>query len=434
MEAIKEKCESISELLYEENIADLLKLIDNDEQESLTTLHLTANENVISKTAQSLLSSTLSCRYHLGTPDDYQLNKIVKKDNLIFKGLPGVYALEKVAKNISHSILEAIDSDFRPLSGVHGLICTIATATKLNDLIYSICPEDGGHFATRNIIEKFGRRSKLMKFDRSKLNIDLDHLKKLVKLHPPQAMIFDHGATIFEFPLKEIRSIVGNETLIIFDASHPLGLIYGNVFPNPLKDGCDILQGNTHKTFPGPQKGLIFFKEKQLSEKVIDGIGRGMVSSQHTHHSISLYITLLEMAIYGNKYAKQIISNALSLAKYLKEMGFEVLTSDNLYTVTNIIFIEAKDMSEANEICNKLHQCNISTNARPIFGKALIRLGVQEITRRGMKESEMYHIASLIKFAIKDNLSSNIISSKVKNFLDNFSKIHYSFDSMLINS
>jgi len=43
--------------------------------------------------------------------------------------------------------------------------------------------------------------------------------------------------------------------VLMFDMAHVLGL-YG-AFQEPFKDGVDVVTGSTHKTFFGPQRGVI---------------------------------------------------------------------------------------------------------------------------------------------------------------------------------
>ncbi|WP_395971438.1 hypothetical protein WH390_14620 (plasmid) [Candidatus Arsenophonus nilaparvatae] len=50
-----------------------------------------------------------------------------------------------------------------------------------------------------------------------------------------------------------------SDTVITYDISHTLGLIVGKQLINPITQGVDIIHGSTHKTFPGPQKGIIGF-------------------------------------------------------------------------------------------------------------------------------------------------------------------------------
>ena len=60
-----------------------------------------------------------------------------------------------------------------------------------------------------------------------------------------------------------------------------------------------------------------------------------------------------------------------------------------------------------------------------------IRLGSSEVTRLGMKESDMQQIASLIKNVVIDNKDAKEIASQVLEFRKNFQKTQYCFDNKL---
>ena len=60
-----------------------------------------------------------------------------------------------------------------------------------------------------------------------------------------------------------------------------------------------------------------------------------------------------------------------------------------------------------------------------------VRLGTSEITRLGMKESEMKEIASLMKQVIVDKKDAGEIASHVKEFKTDFKKTQYCFDNKL---
>ena len=56
-----------------------------------------------------------------------------------------------------------------------------------------------------------------------------------------------------------------------------------------------------------------------------------------------------------------------------------------------------------------------------------IRLGVQEMTRFGMKEAEMELIASLFKKCLMDG---SYVGNEVREFRSSFQRVHYSFDDL----
>ena len=58
-----------------------------------------------------------------------------------------------------------------------------------------------------------------------------------------------------------------------------------------------------------------------------------------------------------------------------------------------------------------------------------IRMGTQECTRLGMKESEMVEIAELIKRVVVDGEDPGRVRRDVIEFRKNFQKVHYCFPS-----
>ena len=60
-----------------------------------------------------------------------------------------------------------------------------------------------------------------------------------------------------------------------------------------------------------------------------------------------------------------------------------------------------------------------------------IRLGVQELTRIGMKESEMIEIASLMRRLLIEEEPVIKVKSDVKALKNDFQNVHYSFDGGL---
>jgi len=56
-----------------------------------------------------------------------------------------------------------------------------------------------------------------------------------------------------------------------------------------------------------------------------------------------------------------------------------------------------------------------------------IRIGVQEMTRVGMKEAEMRQIALFLKQCLQDG---NYVGEEVMEFRKGYQKVHYSFDNI----
>lgn len=410
-------------------IANLMDGIEELEKEDREILHLTAYDNAISFGAQKLLGSVLSQRYQLGTLNARQMSDPVAMGEFLLKGLDGVDQFERAAQEAACEMFSASTCDFRPLSGMHTMLTSLVALTRSQDVVYSIECESGGHFATHKILTVLDRRPAYIPMDNQRFKIDLQAFAKKVQLLPPRAIYFDVGCALFPLPLHEIRHIVGPDVLMIYDASHTFGLIAGGVFQSPLEEGADLIQGNTHKTFPGPQKGMLCFKELELAQQVQDALTAGLVSSPHLHHCLALYLTLIEMKQFGKEYAEQMVKNAKALAHALMEVGVEVLAADRGFTQSNVLLIKGGSVGGHVAACRKLYECQIATNSRHGFDQEVLRLGVQEVTRKGMKEEQMREIALLFKKALKDKVSSSLLREEVKEFTKHYQQVHYSFDN-----
>jgi glycine hydroxymethyltransferase len=407
--------ESISQIIAAEN------------RKANTLLHLTANENRMSAFVQDVLKSPLSFRYSLGTLNDFSDRRIINKPNIILRGMGSLYCLEREASNILNRRLGGVYTDFRPLSGVHAMICTISSLSIAGDVIVSLNPSAGGHFATANIVNSMGRKSVLLGYDETSLAFDPGELREIARQHKVKVMFIDDSLALYPPNIMLMREILGKETVIVYDASHTLGLILGGHFMDPIREGCNIVQGNTHKTFPGPQKALIHFDDESLAAAVCHEVGSKFVSSQHTHHSLAVHLTLMEIDVYGDSYAVQIVANSTSLANALTKKGFSLLSNGKEFAKCHQIFIEIPTHKTAFSLFEALLDCGISVNVKTVFGKEFIRIGTQEATRLGMEEAEMLLIAEIFDLVLnRGNLQEAVhLTDKL---VGTFKKIRYSFD------
>jgi glycine hydroxymethyltransferase len=152
-------------------------------------------------------------------------------------------------------------------------------------------------------------------------------------------------------------------------------------------------------------------------------------------------ITFTEALEFGKDYAKQVIKNAKVLAEALSESGFKVLGEKRGFTKSHQIAVNVLDYSDGGKVEADLEKANIIVNrqlipgdikaGRNYFHPGGIRLGVAEITRLGMKGSEMKEIASFIKKIIIDKKDPKKMVSNVKKFRKDYQKVHYCFDNKL---
>jgi len=400
-----------------------IKKVENLERVEDAILHLSANENILSRTAKRMVASPLSERYFFGGGKD----RILHIGNAAFFGLTEVAEIEAYAKKLLEKRMRGQEANFNCLSGLQAMMCVLLSSTRPGEAIMTIREKDGGHFATCGIIKAIGRKQLYAKFDQKKMEFDYDATATIFKKAHARMLYLDSSNQIKPIDIKRMRRALGKKAIIVYDASHTLGLILGGVFPNPLLLGADAVTANTHKTLPGPQKALIVFKRKNFGKRINTLINSSLVSSVHTHHLLALCVAVAEMVIFGKTYAKQIVKNANVFASEIEKFGYSVRRADaDRYTYNHQVHIFLPKNAYAGRYFKRLVHNNISLNLeKNILGKQyFMRIGTQEVTRLGMKEKEMKTIAHIIHGA----LSGKNVKKEVALLKKNFRNIDFSFD------
>jgi len=224
-----------------------------------------------------------------------------------------------------------------------------------------------------------------------------------------------------------------DKPVLMYDMAHVLGLI-GPYFQEPFKEGADIVTGSTHKTFFGPQRGVVAgnmeeeTKEYELWETIQREAFPGSTSNHHLGTLLGLLMAAYEMNMYGKAYQKQVISNAKVFAKALRDNGFNVEGDPDVsYTETHQVILNVGYANGA-EIAEKLEKNNIIVNYQSIpydegfSSSSALRMGVQEMTRFGMKEKDFEELAGHIKEII---LEHKDIGTQIARFRGNFTEMAY---------
>lgn len=407
---------------------DIKTLINNlkaDERRNDNFLHITANEARLSLTARMFLGSRLSERYYMGRGID----EVVDLGGFAALSFDSVADLVDAASEATKEMLGASVVNLNVLSGVHAMMCSLLCSTEPGDTVMTVPHEAGGHFATTGILQHVGRKGIHATYDLPNLAFDAQKTADDYHKNNCKAFYMDVSYYINPHNLTELRAALGDEAIIIYDASHTMGLILGQQFQAPLKEGANIISANTHKTLFGPQKGMVVFRDKEWGEKanaIIDGC---LYSSAHTHHVIALAIALLELKEFGQDYAKQVINNSNAAAEAFVKRGYEVRKANTgRYSENHQAHIFIDDKGERLDTYRKLIENNISSNFdSPLGDRLFIRFGTQELTRRGMAEAEMDHIADLVDRAIK----GEDVRNEVMDLNQSFEGVKYSFDQQL---
>ncbi|NNG03244.1 MAG: hypothetical protein HKM95_03985 [Inquilinus sp.] len=399
------------------------ELVRQMDEKRWRSLNMIASENIASEAVSEALASDFANRYLI--PEE--------RPECIWDFPNQSYNREvaRITEDLAKKLFVGEYADVRPLSGNNIAYIIITSHVPIGGTVFRIPDTCGGHFATVPICEREGINVVDIPFDRDTCEIDLEALRSLYRRHRPELIFLDASMVLFPQPTAGIRAAVGPEAVISYDASHPLGLIAGQGFANPLLEGADVVHGSTHKSMFGPQKGLIVCREDgEVAAKIRDNITPLFVSNSHVHHIAALGVALEELDLHGKVYARQVIRNAQTLAATLDAGNVEVFTTDKGYTQSHQIWAVIGDKDEAYRSFRALERINIHVNQIkvPFTDRYGFRIGASELTRRGFKEGDMRQVGELMVRCIRENAPPATLLGEVEAFALSKRRLSYSFD------
>ncbi|MBM4308295.1 MAG: glycine cleavage system protein T, partial [Deltaproteobacteria bacterium] len=212
-----------------------------------------------------------------------------------------------------------------------------------------------------------------------------------------------------------------------------LGLI-GPYFQEPFKEGADIVTGSTHKTFFGPQRGVIGSNMSEgteyedIWEAIVRRVFPGSVSNHHLGTLLGMLMAAYEMNTFKSEYQKAVISNAKAFARFLKDQGLMVEGDpEKGYTETHQVIVRV-GYGKGPIVAERLEENNIIVNyqAAPddeaFTAASCLRMGVQEMTRFGMKEKDFAPLAEYMSGVI---LHGRSVVKEVVQFRKRFTEMKY---------
>ncbi|QBD78317.1 serine hydroxymethyltransferase [Ktedonosporobacter rubrisoli] len=406
------------------DISDIENIIAQQETWRQTQcINLIASENTPSNAVRRVQNSDFMGRYAEGHPNE------PGKVNRYYQGTQYIDQVESLTRQEIMRLFGARQADVRPISGNAANTALALGYLRGGDTVIANSTDAGGHIS-HGAVGVFGRRiqnrGQSLKIGGAKainlhyLPLTEDHYhvdgKKTVELVEqlsPQLVILGKSLFLFPEPLSEIAAVCKEKGIpILYDAAHVLGLIAGGQFQAPLQEGTTWMTGSTHKTFPGPQRGVILGnlnpeEEKKYWPAADRGVFPGSSSNHHLHSLPALLVATREMETYGREYAAQIVRNAQALGKHLDELGTPVEAREFGYTRSHMIAVNVAQWGGGVEVARTLEKNDIILNYNMLPGDtdprnpSGLRIGVPEMTRFGMDEQAMGELAQLLHEAIR---------------------------------
>lgn len=389
-------------------------------------LNLIASENLLSPAARAVLDSDLLHRYAEGHPG-----------GRYYEGTRYVDEIELATSQAMCRLFGTTWADVRPISG------TVANEAVFSRLVPQGAPvvahpvATGGHISHARMGSLGKRTNRILPWPSTPdgFGIDVPAARDLIAKERPAVVVLGRSLFLFPEPVREIREVCDEVgTLVIYDGAHVLGLIAGGTFQDPLREGAHVLNGSTHKTFFGPQRGVVLSLggDEGLTKSLDKGVFPGSSSNHHLFSLPALYVSTLEMAEFGKDYAKAIIANAQALARALFLRGFAVAAADLGFTRSHQVAIDVAAHGGGKAVSKRLAEQDIISNMNMLPGEPAknaldprgIRLGVQEMTRNGMGPAEMDAIAALFEAAI---LKGHDVRPEVHALRERFPDVRYAY-------
>jgi glycine hydroxymethyltransferase len=434
-----------------EKFSDLfIKLVDSsrnhERYRDTECINLIASEGLKSPAVSQMLSLSkdLESRYAEGEND---LEGHVKTRH--YQGQKYITNIENYTTDLMKSLFKCNWADVRLVSGTHANLATfkgLSTAAKNRKMV--VTPLSCGAHISHDYAGLAGAVLGLENINHvysiEELNIDPDKSAPVIRAAKPGIVTFGGSLFLFPHPVKELKAVADEVgAYVAYDASHVLGLIAGGVFQDPLSEGADFITSSTHKTFPGPQGGVILGNVKNARlEKAIKAIQFAIfpLSTSNTHlgRLPAVGIAALEMKLFGAELARQTVKNAQTAGQCLCENGVDVLCESKGFTRSHQIALDVSDFGGGKKVAQELEEANIILNKNLLpyddqndrENPSGLRIGFQDVTRRGFGEGDIKHLCDLMLCLIKGRHKPSEVKESVIAFKKEFNKVKYGFQSV----
>ena len=441
----------------------LHKAIENHVWRQEQCVNLIPSENTPSRAVRLLSGSDPACRY----AEHKKILAFYEKEVFYYQGTKFIDQVERMLAEEMRAYFGCTEVETRTLSGQMSNMAVFSAlmdwknrfdrkneAKRLGYVMNNHIIK-GGHLSAQPMgalhdyiaIDPVTEKPAVVNFPVCRDNpykMDVEETKKLIDRYRPELIIFGKSMVLHKEPVAQIRQFVDEQripTTIMYDMAHVLGLI-GDHFQNPFQEGAEIVTGSTHKTFFGPQRGVIGvnYKEEDLKYGLWKTIESrtfpGSVSNHHLGTQLGMLMAAYEMNQFRDAYQSAIIRNAKSFARSLKSYGLDVVGDPAIdYTETHQVIVSV-GYGEGAEIAERLEQNNVIVNyqATPdeegFTASGALRMGVSEMTRFGFEEKDFDQLASLMADCI---LRGREIKADVEQLRARHTEMRYCFDDAAIN-
>lgn len=350
--------------------------------------------------------------------DKLKTDTIVKNSKIGFSGrknenleIRNIYRKWGEELNVKHLSM-------RLLSGLHAHIVLFMGLGNIGDTILLLPECAGGHYATKQILERLGYNVIEMIPDMENYCINIEKTKKLILNSNPDFIFVDRSEGLYYEDFTPLLTNLPHTCGTIFDASQYLTNILEKDFASPFDMGFDIMMSTLHKNFPGPQKALVCSKYDNLYWERIENAMSSYVSNLHVEN-IVLAGEILKKQEVLRRYSSMMLQNSMLLENNLLAHQLPVVQRSEKKTTTHHLWLKIPDKTKCYRFYKNLELCGLLVNYRKLpynLGMG-IRMGTSAATLQGINPNNINELSILIaEIYYEKNIGVSLIK-KIQSYL-----------------
>ena len=403
----------------------IFDMIDRERERQTDGLELIASENFVSPQVLEAMGSVLTNKYAEGYPGARY-----------YGGCEVVDQVEQLAIDRLKQLFDAEYANVQPHSGAQANMAVFLTVLKPGDTFMGLNLSHGGHLSHGSPVNSSGILYRPVSYGVKEETgrVDYDMMEEVALKEKPKLIVGGASAYSREWDYRRMREIADKiGALLMIDMAHPAGLIAAGLLDNPLKF-AHIVTSTTHKTLRGPRGGIILMgkdfvnpwgvttpkgEAKMMSAMINSAVFPGIQGGPLEHVIASKAVSFGEaLTPEFRLYQQQVKKNASVMADAFISHGYKVISggTDN-HSMLIDLRTKFPDIS-GKKVENTLVRAHITVNknmvpfdTRSPFLTSGIRVGTPAVTTRGLKESDMAIIVSLIDEAISNIDDETVIIS-----------------------
>jgi glycine hydroxymethyltransferase len=327
-------------------------------------------------------------------------------------GLPATIELEVLEVLTARAVATTVHApyaDVRPQSATLANLAAYTALAAVGATIAALPAHAGGHFShhAHGAAGIRGHTVIDLPFDPELQDLDFAKLGDVLARHRPQLLVLGGSVQLFPYDVRRaVEFAREGGARVLCDVSHPAGLIPGGAFPNPLGQGADAITFSTYKSYGGPPGGVLATRDHDVAERASTAIFPGLTANYDVSRLRPLHVAATEQLRTGAMYGAACVGCAGALADALVAGGVDVMAAARGHTATNQVLIRMPDRPTADAIVERAAQAGIyfsATTYTDELGVATaLRLGTQELARRGLKPSAMSQLGGLLARLLDD--------------------------------